>query len=106
MANDDQDSKVDELPPISGPGGLDIGGIEFDFFDVSLRRSYLEDVPTLLASRVDTGTAFPSGAVTGQLFWRTDSNKLYVFDGTDWRQIIVAQVNGTTRMPGRTVHEK
>jgi hypothetical protein len=34
---------------------------------------------------VDSGTIFPSGPVTGQLFYRTDLGMLYFFDGTTWR---------------------
>ncbi len=79
--------------------------IEYAFFEKILRRVYLEDAPRLIGSIVTTGTSFPSDPSTGQLFFRTDSGKFYLFDGTDWRQIIMAQPDGTTRMPGRSVRE-
>lgn len=88
----------DSLPGISED-------VETQFYDKSLQRRYLEDTPTLLGSSVNTGTTFPSGPSAGQLFFRTDSGKFYVYDGSDWRQLIVAQADGTTRMPGRTVQE-
>jgi hypothetical protein len=34
---------------------------------------------------VDSGTVFPAGPVTGQLFYRADLGMLYFFDGTTWR---------------------
>jgi len=34
---------------------------------------------------VDSGTVFPAGPVTGQLFYRTDLGMLYFYDGTTWR---------------------
>ena len=104
MANGDEKIDEESLPEI-GKGGFDIGGMEFDFYDTSLRRAYLEDAPTLIGSVVGSGTAFPGTPANGQTFFRTDTGKLYIYDGTDWRQVIVAQANNVTRMPGRTVQE-
>lgn len=98
-------TKEDEIPTFES-SGFDIGGLEFDFFDTSLRRSYLEDTPSLLGSAADSGTSFPASPNTGSLFFRTDRGKFYIYDGTNWRQIIVALANGQTRMPGRSVIEK
>lgn len=33
---------------------------------------------------INRGTAFPSGLYQGQLFYRTDEDLLYAFDGTGW----------------------
>ncbi|KKL78731.1 hypothetical protein LCGC14_2021940 [marine sediment metagenome] len=88
----------DPVPGIGAEG-------EDTFFDVNLRRAYLEDAPSLIGSVVGSGTSFPGTPANGQLFFRTDTGKLYIYDGTDWRQLLVAQANGTTRMPGRTVQE-
>lgn len=33
---------------------------------------------------VPAGTAFPGTPVAGEMFWRTDSNVLYRYDGSDW----------------------
>ena len=104
MGEGEEDINEDALPEI-GKGTFDIGTLEFEFFDTSLRRSYLEDAPTLIGSVVSSGTSFPGSPANGQTFFRTDSGKLYIFDGTNWRQIIVAQANNVTRMPGRTVKE-
>ena len=95
----------EDLPQIN-IGAFDIGDMQLEFFDTSLRRSYLEDAPALIGSVVGSGTSFPGSPANGQTFFRTDTGKLYIFDGTDWRQIIVAQADNVTRMPGRTVQEK
>ena len=104
MADGEEDIKEDELPQF-GTAGFDIGFMELQFFDASLRRSYLEDAPTLIGSVVGSGTSFPGTPANGQTFFRTDTGKLYIFDGTDWRQIIVALASGVTPLPGRTVKE-
>lgn len=100
---EEEDSESSPGVPQLTPG--DIGDFDLPFFDSNLRRAYLEDTPTLVGSKVATGTSFPSSPTAGQLFWRTDSAKMFVYDGADWRQFIIAQPNGTTRMPGRTVQE-
>ncbi len=105
MTNGEEEDIKDEGIPQIGKGGFDIGGMEFEFFDTSLRRSYLEDAPTLIGSVVTSGTSFPGSPANGQMFFRTDTGKLYIYDGTDWRQLIVAQASGVTRMPGRTSQE-
>ena len=101
MAEEDITETVPGIPEL-----IPLDPLEYTFFEKILRRVYLEETPALIGSIVSTGTAFPSSPGTGQLFWRTDSGKFYIFDGTDWRQIIVAQSDGITRMPGRTVQEK
>ena len=101
MTNGEESTEI--TPEIQEIKPLD--PIEYTFFEKVLRRVYLEDSPRLLGSIVTTGTSFPADPSTGQLFWRTDSGKFYLYDGTDWRQIIMAQADGTTRMPGRTVKE-
>lgn len=97
---DENTETVSEVPEIPA-----LQPIPYLFFEKILRRVYLEDTPNLIGSIVSTGSTFPSSPSIGQLFWRTDSEKFYIFDGTDWRQILVAQVDGITRMPGRTVQE-
>lgn len=34
---------------------------------------------------IENKTDFPVGAVEGQIVWRTDLNRLYIFDGTNWQ---------------------
>ncbi|KKK64510.1 hypothetical protein LCGC14_2983450 [marine sediment metagenome] len=104
MADEEADIKEDELPEF-GTSGFDIGFMELQFFDASLRRSYLEDAPTLIGSVVSSGASFPGTPSNGQTFFRTDTGKLYIYDGTDWRQIIVALATGVTPFPGRRVQE-
>jgi hypothetical protein len=41
---------------------------------------------------VDSGTTFPTGEDVGELFFRTDTNKLFVYDGSSWVD--------TTQAPG------
>ena len=103
MATEPQDDE--DITPIDSIAGLDIGGLEFYFYDTSLRRTYLEDAPTLIGSVVSSGTSFPGSPSNGQMFFRTDTGKLYIYDGTDWRQLIVALASGVTPFPGRKVRE-
>jgi len=46
---------------------------------------------------VHSGTAFPSNPTTGMLFYRTDLNKLFRYDGTNWN--LVVQANSGTAFP-------
>jgi len=48
---------------------------------------------------IENRTDFPAGPVEGQIIYRTDENKLYIFDGADWKDYAtlgeVAIVSGT-----------
>ncbi len=100
--------ELEDLP--SGPGVPqltpgDIGDLDLPFFDSNLRRAYLEDTPTLVGSKISTGTSFPSSATSGQLFWRTDSEKFYIYDGTNWIQVGILDSKGHMKIPGRYLKE-
>ncbi len=41
---------------------------------------------------IDQGTSFPGGAVEGQVFYRTDLDTFYVYDGSSW--VALADVSG------------
>jgi len=84
--------EVTSVPPIEDA--------DRTFLDTSLRRSYLEEAPSLIGSIVSTGSTFPSSPSTGQLFFRTDTNKLYVYIGTAWRQVNVLDEKGNSKIPG------
>lgn len=104
MTNGEEDIKEDELPQF-GATGFDIGFMEMQFFDTSLRRSYLEDAPTLIGSVVSSGTSFPGSPANGQTFFRTDTGKLYLYDGTNWLQIGLLDSKGNLKIPGRYLKE-
>lgn len=95
----------DELTKPELLGFSEIEELELEFYDVQLRRSYLEDTPTLVGSKISTGTSFPSSPTSGQLFWRTDSNKFYIFNGSDWIQVGVLDTKGHLKIPGRYLKE-
>jgi len=44
---------------------------------------------------VDTGTAFPSSPNTGELFFRTDQGKLYVYTSSTWADLTTGGGGGT-----------
>ena len=46
---------------------------------------------------IHAGTDWPSSPTAGQLFYRTDLNKLYRYNGTDWE--LVVQANSGTAFP-------
>lgn len=79
--------------------------IEYSFFEKILRRVYLEDTPRLIGSIVSTGTAFPTDPSTGQLFFRTDTKKFFLYDGTDWLQLNLLDSKGHSKIPGRYLKE-
>lgn len=41
---------------------------------------------------IDKGASFPAGPVAGQLFYRTDLNSIYFFDGIHWNEWILGSV--------------
>ena len=38
---------------------------------------------------IDSGTAFPADASLGELFYRTDENRMYMFNSTKWKMVRV-----------------
>lgn len=34
-------------------------------------------------------TTFPVAPIEGDIFWKTDTNNLWVWDGASWRQITI-----------------
>lgn len=50
---------------------------------------------------VPIGTAFPDPASVGQVMWRTDTSKLYLYDGTNWLQIGLCDSTSNLIIPGR-----
>ena len=91
----------DIVPGISGEGAN-----APSFFDNNLRRSYLADVPAALSGGVvPNGTEFPATPSTGQLFFRTDTSKLYIYSGASWLQIGLMNTSGNLKIPGRYLKE-
>ena len=88
---------IETVPPIES--------IEYDFYDSQLRRSYLEDTPSLIGSIVSTGTTPPSAPATGQLFFNTSTKKLFVYDGTDWIQMPTLDSSGNLKIGGKYLKE-
>lgn len=43
---------------------------------------------------VPVGTVFPSNENTGELFYRSDESKLYVYNGTSWAELSSLSVSG------------
>ena len=85
MVTGPEKPKFEELPQLDEvEGDFDIGGLEFNFFDTSLRRSFLEDSPSSIGNSSNTGTSFPASPATGNIFFRTDTKKFYIYDGDDW----------------------
>lgn len=54
---------------------------------------YLPTIPS--GNTVSSGIAFPSIAIVGDLCIRTDENKTYAYNGTDW-VVIVTSMSGAT----------
>lgn len=72
------------------------------FFDSQLRRLYLDRIPTSASSGViPSGSANPTSPTTGELFFRTDQGKLYMYDGSNWLQLPLHDSSGNLVVPGR-----
>lgn len=99
-----EEEEENDVPGISGVPVIE--PLEHTFFDDQLRRAYLEDVPTALTGGVvPSAAAFPATPSTGQLFWRTDRSKLYIYTGAAWLQIPVLDANGNLIISGRYLKE-
>ena len=91
----------DVVPGISGEGTE-----APNFFDTNLRRSYLSDFPTVLSGGVvPNGTEFPDTPLTGQLFFKTDTSKLFLYSGSVWLQIGLLDTNSNLTIPGKYLKE-
>lgn len=65
-------------------------GIEHrDVGDELTKQEWLEG-----AHYFRSGTAFPSDAQEGDLFYRIDQHVLYIFDGTSWKPLGPTAVYG------------
>ena len=72
------------------------------FFDRQLTRNYLDSVPrTVTSGIIPSGSSFPSSPAAGALFFRTDTSKLYLFDGTSWLEIPITDSSGNMKISGR-----
>ena len=98
---DGKPGERDVVPGISGEGAE-----APSFFDTTLRRSYLSDVPAALSGGiVPNATEFPATPSTGQLFFRTDTSKLYLYSGAVWLQIALLDTSSNLTIPGRYLKE-
>ena len=62
---------------------------------------------------IENVAAFPAGAIEGQMVWRSDLNKLYIYDGANWKDYAESgdvaiptgtyywSIPGTGFLPGR-----
>ncbi len=72
------------------------------FFDRQLTRTYLDTVPTTVTSGIiPSGSSFPTSPATGALFFRTDTNILYLYDGTNWLEFPTTDSSGNLTISGR-----
>jgi len=94
---DESRTEIDGIPSIQAADA---------FFDKQLRRQYLSDVPTALRGGIaPNGTEFPAAPSLYQLFFRTDTNKLYLWNGSSWLQAPLIDSSGNLSIPGRFLKE-
>lgn len=60
----------------------------------------LAEGATIKNATVDSGTSFPTDPTTGELFFRTDSDKLFVYDGATWIETGTGGSSGGTGSGG------
>ena len=82
----------------------DIEGIRFKFLDSLLDKSVKATTAKSQSSVVPSGTSFPASAVQGELLYRLDTGKLYIYDGSNWRQIPLLDTSGNLAITGRYLH--
>jgi hypothetical protein len=44
----------------------------------------------IVNATVGSGTSFPNSPATGQMFFRSDSSKMFIYNGTQWSEIPIA----------------
>jgi hypothetical protein len=49
----------------------------------------------IVNATVGSGTSFPNSPVTGQMFFRSDSSKMFIYNGTQWSEIPIASSAGS-----------
>jgi len=59
---------------------------------------------TIINARIHNGTSFPGSPYEGQLFFRTDQDKLYIYDGASWLDVTggIQSVTGTAPIVATT----
>lgn len=77
---------------LGGGGGAtfnDAGGdpADLDIPEADGTSTYAARRDHVHRSRIDRGTSFPGNPAEGDIFYRTDEDKVYVYDGTTWDQI-------------------
>ena len=86
------------LPPLMGVPSF--------FFDRILSRSYLLDVPTALTGGIlPNGTSFPSAPTLYQLFYRSDEDKVYFWNGANWLRLSMLDSSSNLKIGGRYLKE-
>lgn len=55
---------------------------------------------TITNITVPSGTSFPPGDNVGELFYRTDEDKLYIRDNNTWIAILVGATNDADTLQG------
>ncbi len=86
--------------------GADDDGFTRNFFEVNLRRAFLESTPAASSGgTVPTGDTFPTSPVTGEMFFKTDVSKFYAFDGSNWREMPMLDTSGNIAIGGKYLKE-
>ncbi|MHA1290791.1 MAG: hypothetical protein ACTSPB_25690, partial [Candidatus Thorarchaeota archaeon] len=67
------------------------------FEDLGIYPISRQQMPATMPS----GTSFPSYPRAGDLFYRTDEDRVYRYDGTSWKKIVVTTGEGTSFPTGR-----
>ena len=89
------DTSPDELLP-------ELEGLPKTFLDRNMRRAYMEQAPAAASGGgVPTGTSFPVAPVAGQMIFRTDLTKFYIFDGSDWRETPMLDTSSNLAIGGK-----
>jgi hypothetical protein len=67
-------------------GSTTIGSDSNDFLDINAKLTDTLDFNQNIADHLvfDQGTTFPSSPAEGQVFYKTDTDNFYIYDGTSW----------------------
>jgi hypothetical protein len=87
-----------EIQAIETALGAKIGG---SYTDLNTRLAVCFDTDGALAH----SNAFPAIAIEGQMFWRTDEDTLYIYDGASWDNMLSVADNtiGTAKLINTSV---
>ncbi len=76
------------------------------FLDTNLRRAYMEQAPAAASGGgVPTATSFPVAPVAGQMIFRTDLTKFYMYDGANWREMPMLDTSSNLAIGGKYLKE-